>query len=63
MPMLELISIESSRRAGVHAGAVRAKGLATISTTLRFDNLNVLELGATARSTPSPFLIRFTKVA
>jgi hypothetical protein len=32
-------------------------GLATISTSLRFENLNVLELGATARSTLSPFLV------
>ena len=33
------------------------EGLTTISTSLRFDNLNVLELGATARSTLSPFMI------
>jgi len=33
------------------------EGLATISTSLRFDNLNVLELGATARSTLSPFMV------
>jgi SAM-dependent methyltransferase len=33
------------------------EGLATISTSLRFDNLNVLELGATAQSTLSPFLV------
>ena len=32
------------------------RGLAAISTSLRFDNLNVLELGATAYSTLSPFL-------
>jgi len=33
------------------------EGLFTISTSLRFDNLKVLELGATARSTVSPFLV------
>lgn len=33
------------------------EGLATISTSLRFDNLNVLELGATAQSTVGPFLV------
>ncbi len=33
------------------------KGLAGILPSLRFDDLNVLELGATARSTLSPFLV------
>lgn len=33
------------------------KGLAGISKSLRFHNLNVLELGATARSTLCPFLV------
>ncbi|MDD5064430.1 MAG: hypothetical protein PHQ35_06695 [Phycisphaerae bacterium] len=33
------------------------EGLAVISKSLRFDNLNVLELGATARSTLSLFLV------
>lgn len=33
------------------------EGLAAISNTLCFDNLNVLELGATAFSTVSPFLV------
>ncbi|NQU32381.1 MAG: methyltransferase domain-containing protein [Bacteroidetes bacterium] len=33
------------------------EGLATISQRLRFENLNILELGATARSTLSPFLV------
>lgn len=32
-------------------------GLAAVSTSLRFDNLDVLELGATARSTLSPFMV------